>query len=208
MRRTAMLAALVLSLAACVSLKRTPEPRLFVLRALASPAAAEPPAAASGGEPVLALLGVRIPDHLERPQLVVWAEPNELRIDEFVRWGEPLDAGVTRTLGDDLQALLPRYRVVRAPWPAATSPRCRLATELQVFGTQPDGRVTIEGRYTLLAGAEERALARRTFSFSRPAQAGPWEPGPAVQSMSELLVDVAREVAASVGSLPPEAEPR
>ncbi len=206
MRRTATVAVLVMVAAGCVSLKRTPEPRFFVLRALATPAA--PPAAPSGSEPVLALLGVRIPDHLERPQLVVWAEPNELRIDEFLRWAEPLDAGITRTLGDDLQALLPAYRVVRAPWPAATSPRCRLATELRVFGTQPDGRATVEGSYTLLAQAEERALARRSFTFTRPAQAGPWDPGRAVQSMSELLIDVAREIAASVEALPPEGEPR
>ncbi|HXY41691.1 MAG TPA: PqiC family protein [Vicinamibacteria bacterium] len=209
MSRTATLALLALSVAGCVSLKRTPEPRLFVLRALASPAAepAVPPPAPSGGEPVLALLGVRIPDHLERPQLVVWAEPNELRIDEFLRWAEPLDAGVTRTLADDLQALLPSYRVVRAPWPAATSPRCRLATDLRVFGTQPDGRVTVEGSFTLLARAEERSLARRPFAFARPAQAGPWEPGRAVEAMSELLVDVARDMAASVEALPPETEP-
>ncbi|HVO11431.1 MAG TPA: PqiC family protein [Vicinamibacteria bacterium] len=207
MRRTGTVAALVMLTAGCVSLKRTPEPRLFVLRALATPTA--PPAAApSGGEPVLALFGVRVPDHLERPQLVVWVEPNELRIDEFLRWAEPLDAGVTRTLGDDLQALLPAYRVVRAPWPAATSPRCRLATDLRVFGTQPDGRVTIEGSYTLLARAEERTLARQSFAFARPAQTGPWQPGPAVQAMSELLVDVAREIAASVEALPPESEPR
>ncbi len=207
MRRTATVAVVAALLTAgCVSLKRTPEPRLFVLRALTPPAAG--PGSGPAAERAVAVLGVRIPDHLERPQLVGWTEPTELRIDEFVRWAEPLDAGVTRTLGDDLQALLPAYRVLRAPWPAATRPRCRLAADLRVVGTQPDGRVTIEGSYTLLARAEERTLARRSFAFARPAQGGPWEPGRAVQARSELLVEVAREIAASVEALPAEGEPR
>jgi uncharacterized lipoprotein YmbA len=192
----------------CVPLQRTPEPRFFVLR----PLAAAPATTAAGvPEGLVAVLGVRIPDHLERPQLVLWTAPNELRIDEFLRWAEPLDAGVTRTLADDLAGLLPQYRVVRAPWPAAARPRCRVATELRLFGTQPDGRVTIEGSFTVLPADEERALARRNFAFSRgpvPAGAGGWEPGRAVEEMSELLLDVAREIASAVGALPAVSEPR
>lgn len=211
-RREATLAAVALAMATgCVSLQRTPEPRFFVLRALAPSPTAGPSAVAAPAtsEAVLAVVGVRIPDHLERPQLVVWAAPNELRIDEFLRWAEPLDAGVTRTLADDLAGLLPAYRVVRAPWPAVLSPRCRVATELRVFGTQPDGRVTVEGTYTLLAPrGDERALVRRSFAFARPAQTGPWDAGRSVEAMSELLVDVAKEIAASVEALPLGAEPR
>ncbi len=208
MRPAALLAALaLLAVAGCVPLQRTPEPRFFVLRSLAAPLA--PPVPAVDGDRPVAVLGVRIPDHLERPQLVVWAAPNELRIDEFLRWAEPLDAGITRTLADDLQALLPSDRVVRAPWPASTRPRCRLATELRVFGTQPDGRVTIEGSYTLLSPAEDRALVRRSFALARPAQAGSWDPGRSVEAMSELLSELAKQIAASVQSLPADGgEPR
>ncbi len=209
MRPTAWLALALLALAGCVPLQRTPEPRFFVLRSLAAPV---PPLAlpvpAGNGDRPLAVLGVRIPDHLERPQLVVWAAPNELRIDEFLRWAEPLDAGITRTLAEDLAALRPGDRVLRDPWPASSRPRCRVATELRVFGTQPDGRVTVEGGYTLLAAAEDRALVRRSFAFSRPAQTGAWEPARAVEAMSDLLVDLAADVAAALDRLPPESERR
>ena len=93
-------AALGVVLASCVSLKRTPEARFFVLRSLAEPAATPAPPLAKHG--LVGVLPVRLPGHLERPQLVTWAAPGELRIDEFVRWGEPLDAGLTRTVTENL----------------------------------------------------------------------------------------------------------
>ncbi|MGE5126933.1 MAG: membrane integrity-associated transporter subunit PqiC [Betaproteobacteria bacterium] len=187
----------------CVTLKRTPEARFFVLRPLVEPKAAAGDGAA-GGE-ALGLLPVRVPDHLERPQLVLWAGPNELRVDEFLRWAEPLDAGVARTLAGDLSALLPRMRVVPAPWAAAAAPRLRLSTELRVFGAQADGRVALEGEWALLSGREERVLARRAFALSRGPLAGGSEPGAAVEAMSALLADLSREIAGAVLSLPPPA---
>jgi hypothetical protein len=196
---------LALALAGCVSFKRTPGARFFVLRSLVELKAAE--AAASPVEGLVGLLPVRIPNALDRPQLVTWTAPNELRLDEFLRWAEPLDEGTTRTLAENLAALLPGDRILRAPWPAAASPRCRVATELRVFGLQPDGEVRLEAGFALLAPKEERVLARRSFTDSRKPAAGG---APAsVDAMSELVADLARQVAAAIEGLPasPAAQP-
>jgi uncharacterized lipoprotein YmbA len=187
----------------CVTLRRTPEARFFVLQPLVEPQAAAGDGVADGE--ALGLLPVHVPDHLERPQLVLWAGPNELRVDEFLRWAEPLDAGVARTMAGDLSALLPRMRVVPAPWTAAAAPRLRLSTELRVFGAQADGRVALEGEWALVSGREERVLARRVFAFSRGPLAGGSEPGAAVAAMSALLADLSREIAGAVQALPPAA---
>jgi uncharacterized lipoprotein YmbA len=195
----------------CVSLRRTPEARFFVLRALAptGASAAEPgtPAAASAETALVGLLPVRIPDHLARPQLVHWAGPNELRIDEFLRWSEPLDVAVTRTIAENLAALLPQARVVRDPWRAAVPLRCRVATDVTLFGARPDGSVGLEGRFLLLPPGGEQPLERRSFAFSReplPAATRAADPGGAVAKMSELLLDLAREIATAYAALPPE----
>jgi uncharacterized lipoprotein YmbA len=195
----------LLALAGCVSFKRTPGARFFVLRSLVEPKTAE--AAAPPVEGFVGLLPVRIPGALDRPQLVTWTAPNELRLDEFLRWAEPLDEGATRTLAEDLAALLPRDRILRAPWPAAASPRCRVATELRVFGLQPNGEVRLEAGFVLLAPKEERVLARRSFASSRPPAAGARaaSPGASVDAMSELLADLAKQIAQAIESLPVEA---
>jgi uncharacterized lipoprotein YmbA len=208
MRRRAGLpilaAALVLG-TACVSLKRTPEARFFVLRSVAEPAS---PAAPDARRGFVGVTAVRLPGHLDRPQLVTWTAPGELRIDEFLRWGEPLDAGLTRTLAENLQGLLPEHFVARAPWRSSVVPRCRVITELQVFGLQPGGEVRLDGRWALLPARGDHPLARGSARFNRgPLPSGPSgvDPTVEVEAMSELVADLSREVAAAVLALPDEA---
>jgi uncharacterized lipoprotein YmbA len=205
-RRLAVLAVagLAAALPACVSLKRTPEARFFALRTLA-----EAPAAEVVSHPALVgLLPVVLPGYLERPQLATWVGPGELRIDEFLRWAEPLDAGLARTLAANLEVLLPQSRVIRSPWPAAAPVRCRVRVELQRFGPQATGQVVLEGRFALLPRDGERPLLVRPVSLERgplgtAAQGVDAVAG--VDAMSELVADLARGIAAAFGTLPPEA---
>jgi uncharacterized lipoprotein YmbA len=204
---TLALVLLFLGLAGCVSLKRTPEARFFVLRSLAEPpqGAASP---AEGG--VVGLLRVVVPDYLERPQVVSWVAPGELKIDEFLRWAEPIDAGVSRTLAENLQTLLPRTRIIRAPWPSSARLRCRLRVELQRFGPQTNGEVQLEGRFALLPVASERPLVARLVSLRRgplPTAAGGLpDVGVEVEALSGLVADLARQIAAALQELPPPSE--
>ena len=194
------------ALAGCVSLKRTPEARFFVLRPIAeAPPATDTPAAAG----LVGLLPVVLPGYIDRPQLVSWVAPGELRIDEYVRWAEPLDAGVARTLAANLQVLLPESRVIRSPWPSAARVRCRVRVELQRFGPQTSGEVRLEGRFALLPPDGERPLVARPVAFTRgPHAVSPagLDPMASVEAMSDLLEDLAREVAAAVGALPSAAD--
>lgn len=205
MRTRAALPILAVALATgvgCVSLKRTQEARFFVLRSVA-----EPPAEPAGDvrRGFVGVMPVRLPGHLDRPQLVTWTAPGELRIDEFQRWGEPLDTGFTRTLAENLGTLLPEHFVARSPWRGAAVPLCRVATELRVFGLQANGEVRLDGRWTLLPAGSEQPLARGSASLSRgPLASGPTgvDPGAEVEAMSELVGELSREIAAAVRVLP------
>jgi uncharacterized protein len=201
-------ATVALGLPGCVSLKRTPEARFFVLRSVV-----EPPEAPARPTPagLVGVLPVRLPGHLERPQLVTWTGPGELRVDEYLRWAEPIDAGVSRTLAENLDALLPDHPVVRSPWPAAVTPFCRVRVDLRAFGLQESGEVRLEGRWVLLPGKGERPLAHRAVSLQRgPLPAGPGgvDASAGVEAMSGLLADLAKEIATAVEALPAEAAER
>ena len=190
-----------LLLAGCVSLKRTPEARFFVLRSLVEPL----PPGATPAPGAVGVLNVRLPGHLERPQIIVWRAPNEMSVDEFTRWAEPLGGAVSRVLAENLAALLPEHPVVRYPWPAATKLIGRIAVEIRSFAPQPSGEVRLEGRWTILTPDQERAVAFRPFVLTRgPLPAGPEgaDPGASVEAMSALLADLAREIAPAVRVLP------
>ena len=193
------------ALAGCVSLKRTPEARFFALRPVAAPPRAETPQTptAEDGASIVGVLPVLLPGPLERPQFVTWSGPGELRVDEFLRWAEPLDSGVLRVLAEDLETLLPSHRVVRAPWPGATPLRCRVRLERVRFGPQPGGEVSLSGRFVLLPEHSERALVIRDVDLRRDPAHGPSDPGRAIEAMSALLANLAGRIADAVAGLPP-----
>jgi hypothetical protein len=148
----------------------------------------------------------RLPGHLERPQLATRVAPGELRFDEFVRWAEPLDADVTRTLAENLALLLPEQRVARFPWSAGATPRCRVVVELTEFGLDQGHVVRLVGRFTLLPPRRGRAFVTRPVSLQRgplPAGAAGVDPGAGVDAMSGLLAELSREIAAGIRALPP-----
>lgn len=195
-------AGVVFGLPGCVSLKRTPEARFFVLRSLVEPPA--PPA----GEPAGGLVGVLpvvVPGYLDRPQVVTWRAPDELRIDEFLRWAEPLDLGITRTLAENLDTLLADHRVIRSPWPSSAKLRWRVRVHLRLFGPQQDGEVRLEGRWAILAERGERPLLARDTILRRGPFAGvaqATDAGVGVEAMSQLLADLSREIADGIRALP------
>jgi uncharacterized lipoprotein YmbA len=191
-----------IGLGACALFKRTPEARFYVLQALVEPPAASAPAAAGG---LVGVLPVRLPEYLDRPQLVTEIGAEQVRVDEYARWAEPLPAAVTRTLAENLALLLPESRVVRYPWPAGESMRCRVSVELRALAAQGDGWVRLEGRWALLPDGEETPLVLRPARLRRgPLPVGPRgvDPAAGVEAMSQLLADLSRQIAAGVQALP------
>ncbi len=183
----------------CVSLRRTDEARFFVLRAQALLASGDLSEARIG---LVGLMPVRLPGYLNRPQLVVQDGPNQVLVDEFVRWAEPLEPALTRVVAENLATLLSDRQVVLSPFPAGAALHCRVVVEVESFAPQKSGEVRLEGRWTLLAPADARALVRREFRLRRgpvPMGAGGMVDAQAgTAAMSGLLFDLAEQIAEGV----------
>jgi uncharacterized lipoprotein YmbA len=201
-----VLAGLALVAVGCVSLKRSPEARFFVLQSEINPGAT--PSSGNAPEGIVGLENVLLPGHLMRPQLVTWQGPGELAVDEFLRWAEPLEDGVSRTLGEDLAGLLPHYQIVRRPWRGDTRTRCRVEVVLEMFGLQRDGKVVLQGRFRLLPDKGELAFVQQPVRLERGPLTGGAEREAAtgVDAMSGLIADLSREIAQAIQALPPEDE--
>jgi uncharacterized protein len=199
-----MLASCASGVLGCVSLKRTPEARFFVLRSLVEPQAV---ASTATPEAFVGVLPARLPGYLDRPQLVTELAGGGVSVDEYARWAEPFPEAVTRTLAENLAALLPEDRVVPYPWAPGAKARCRVSVELSAFAARDDGSARLEGRYALLPEDEEDPLVQRPVRLKRgPLPVSPTgvEPAATAEAMSELLAELSREIAASVRALPPK----
>ena len=65
---------------------------------------------------VLGVGPLTLPRYLDQPQIVTRLSTNQLHLNEFHRWAEPLNANVLRVLTRNLKQLLRAKRVVPYPW--------------------------------------------------------------------------------------------
>ena len=67
-------------------------------------------------EPVIGLGPIRIPDYLNRPQIMVAVTPHQYLLSEDHRWAEHLDQNISLALYQVLPSQLNTDRLVRYPW--------------------------------------------------------------------------------------------
>lgn len=191
-RRLRCIAALlaITSLAGCLA--SAPSTRLYQLESVADRAMGEKTA-----KPVTLVVGeVRLPQYLDRPQIVTRDGGHRLHLAEFDHWAGDLREDLTRILADSLGRLLASERVFAAPLPIAIQPDYRLEVEILRFEREAGGRVQLTARWWLVRSKDASVLATRESSFSGTAATESY-PG-LVATMSAVYGDLARAIADTV----------
>jgi len=176
----------------------SPAARFYVLSASAMANAAVP---SPGPEGTLGVFPTRVAEYLDRPQIVTFTGENTVDLDEYSRWAEPLGAGVTRVLAQELSALLPSWRVLPQPWDPVMPLRARVLVSVTALGWNERGEARLEANWAVLSGAGDVSLARGRAVLRRES-AGPGASA-AVAATSALVTGLAHEIASAVLALPP-----
>jgi uncharacterized protein len=161
MKRLLPLLALCLSLTGCGGLippAQTDPTRYFVLTG--------PPLApaAVGGQLRVGVRTVELASYLKSPDMIVRQGTNELALQDYARWGEPLDAGIGRLLLERLRASAGVGRVYAQPFPLDADRDCDVSvTVLRCEGGTGPGSARFEATIDLTKASDGRLLARRTF---------------------------------------------
>jgi uncharacterized lipoprotein YmbA len=190
------LLAVALATAGCFG--TSPAARFYVLSASPAANAAVP---STGPQGTLGVFPTRVAEYLDRPQIVTFSGENAVELDEYSRWAEPLGAGVTRVLAQELSALLPAWRVLPQPWDPTMPVRARVVVSVTALGWNERGEARLEASWAVLSSAGDVALARGRAVLRRES-AGPGTSA-AVAATSALLTGLAHEIASAVRALPP-----
>lgn len=191
-----VLSALALASAGCFG--TSPPSRFFVL----SPGPAGQAAPASTGpEGALGVFPTRVAEFLDRPQIVTFRTDNAVDLDEYDRWAEPLGAGITRVLAQELSALLPAWRVVPQPWDPTLPLRARVVVSVTALGWNQQGQARLDASWAVLSATGDEVLARGRSVLRREVSGKGTDA--AVATASALVGDMAHEIAAAVKALPP-----
>jgi uncharacterized lipoprotein YmbA len=120
-----------------------------------------PTAAAPAPAPALEVMPVRVPELLQRPQMVFVQGPDRLALSDVHQWGGPLDKELQRVLVQDLAALL-GDGVVPYPEGPQVGAALRLEVSVQRFEGQPGGALVLEATWAVLRGDGPAAARKRT----------------------------------------------
>jgi uncharacterized protein len=182
--------ALAVALASCSSV---PPVRFYVVTPSAVPA---PPALAPGPRVVVA--AVRLPEYLDRPQLVTRSGDNRLQLEEFHQWGGNLARDLTRAMAENLSRLLGSDAVVAAPHTLRMRPDYRVEIEVLRFERAADARVHLTAKWWLQRGADAAPLASPTAALaSEPLPEAAAFEG-TVAAMSAVYGELSRAIAQAI----------
>ena len=193
-----VIAAFSLTLAAALATgcASVPPTRFYVVTPLDEKAAVAAPG------PGVVVAGVRLPQYLERPQLVTRSGDNQLQVEEFHQWGGNLAKDLTRVLAENLSQLLRSDGVVAAPHTLRARPDYRVEVELLRFERAADARVHLTAKWWLLRGADGTPLAGPTTTLaSEPLPPSPTF-DPTVAAMSRAYGELSRAIAQAIARQP------
>ncbi len=177
----------VLALAGCGT---SPQTRYFTLSVAAGPDQAQRAIASP-----VTVAAVHVPSSLDRSEMVRRTGANSVAISDKDRWTAPLGSMTRRVLSQDLAARLPPDMIIppHLPVPPHTM---RIVVSIAWFGPDANGRVRLDGGWSLLEGGSEKPVLRGVISLKSGAAAEGGDAQAAV--MSRLLGRLATRIAASL----------
>ena len=195
------LLALALLSGGCSLGSQSPPTRLYVLTALSETDESQRGAGTAGV--ALAVGPVRLPEYVDRPQIVTGDSGNELQRAAFAQWAEPLATNFTRVLANNLSVLLETDRVAVFPWRGSVPIDYQVVVEVTQFLGALNGSVSLIALWRVLGKDGREVLVTRQSKFTDAT--GSQEYRALAAAMSRTVTSLSREIATAITALPQQA---
>lgn len=156
---------------------------------------ADGPAPAGGGGGI-GVGPVIVAEYIDRPNLVLQEQPNQLAISSDHRWAGALDASIARVTATNLGRRAGTGNVRVYPWPRDEGLRHQVTIDVREFHGAADGHAVIEAGWRVYALPERRLIASRTFTAREALEKDGYQP--LVAAQSRLLSKMADDIAAVI----------
>ena len=200
-RSICILAILTMACAGCAS---TPPSKFYQLSPAKSQAKHE---AVKEGAVTVAVGPLRLPDYLDRPQIVTRSGRNELHMAEFDRWAGSLDDDVIMVLVENIADLLPADRYFVTKWTPIVETQLSSLYWVELFvqrfeGT-PGGSVVLKAQWGLFS-KDKRLILKRQADITEPVNGGGYDA--LVGAMSKALEKLSHDIAEGIMSVNAESK--
>ena len=177
---------------------RSPSTKFYVLDSLSS-SELEPQFAPSRRGFTIGVGPVKLPQYLDRPQIVTRLSRNELQLAEFHQWAEPLGRNFSRVLAENLSLLSPTDRVVVFPWNHSTAVDFQVTVEILRFETRVGRESALTARWNIFKNDGNKLVMTDTSNFREIVTTQDYEV--MVSAKSQVVAALSREVAMAITAL-------
>lgn len=189
---------IVIVLVISIGCTRTQPSNYYILHSIQSPG----PAArtvATDRDPAIGIGPVKIPEYLDRPQIVTKSNESSIQFSEFDKWAESLEKNLTRVLAVNLSALVPSEYVFIYPWLRSMQVQYQVTLDILQLEKVPDGSIVLDARWSILGNDGENLLYMKRSKIVMPAESPGF--GGIASAESKAVEALSREMAAAIQSL-------
>ena len=145
----------------------------------------------SAHAPVIGLGPIRIPEYLNRPQMIVAVTDNQYQLSEDHRWAERLDQNISLALIKVLPRQLGTDRIVRYPWPQRQAIDYQVSIDILEFNVDASGQSRLIAQWYVKRKDKPTIDKRSVYQF--PASTTDYEL--MVKAQSLCLTRLSQEIA-------------
>ena len=189
-----MLFGLLLAISGCVSIPNSPTPRYYALTVKNAGKEFKVP---SGF--IIGIGQVKIPEYLDRPQMVTETSSKMIQFAQFDRWGESLDLGLARLVREDLAKILPSAQLILYPWNPSIQVKYQVSMEVIQLDSELDGNMDFAVQWMIIDVTNSKTVEIKGFSIRRPVS--PKDYAGFADALSVATASLSERIAQALASL-------
>ena len=157
---------LALIVSGCISIPNSPTPRFYSLSAVNETQVSKKINLPS--DVIIGVGPVKIPEYLDRPQIVTKSKEKMLQFAQFDRWGESLDLGLARLIREDLTVMLPGAKLTLYPWNPSIAVKYQVVAEVVQLDSELDKDMLLVVQWTVIDAQNSKTVIIKKSEFRQP----------------------------------------
>lgn len=141
---------------------------------------------------------VRLPQYLERPQIVTRSGTNQILLSETSQWGGNLRKNMTRTLAINLSHMLATPNIAITPYRGVAQPDFRVEVEVIKFEKGSDNMVYLHAQWRVSASKNTRILVTQISDLHSEPLNSQENYEETVESMAKLYAQLSQLIASKI----------
>ena len=190
-------ACLALVLNGCMSVPNSPTPRFYMLQAVDGNQVSKKTNITS--DVVIGVGPVKIPEYQDRPQIVTQDKEKMLKFAQFDRWGEPLDLGMTRLIGENLAVMLPEAKFTLYPWNSSVPVKYQVVVEIVQLDSNLDKDMFLVAQWLVIDVQNAKTLIIKRSEFRQSVI--PQNYSGLAKTLSMACASLSSEIAEAIATL-------